>query len=224
MEEHTDEKNLLPANIEKEIFETSLDLSLDFAEVGLDTILENDLIKEIPIVKTAVAFYSVGKELHKRHHIRNILTFLGEFHSGVISPEKLDKFKTKFEGNPKFRNKVLELIIVHNERFNKTIKAKIMGNLFRAYINGHYDYERLNHLLEILESITVRALKILEAMGNGGRWDYHYHTRTEEWLENIGFKKSEFSLLQSCGLIIQQGSMMRTTKDGIAIYDFGLSI
>ncbi|NDV15569.1 hypothetical protein GO009_05975 [Muricauda sp. TY007] len=218
---HSDNRSLID-EVESEIFKTNLDLSKDFTEVGLDLIIENELLSQIPIVKTATAFYNVGKEFNKRNHIRNLLTFLSEFHKGNVSNQKLSGFKRRFDQNPKFRIQVLELILLHNERFNRTIKSKIMGNLFRSYINGNITFEKLSHLLEILDSITVRGLKILEAMGEGGRWYYDFVMKIDPWLEEINFYSYEFTLLSSCSIAFQEGKIFRITDDGITLYKYGI--
>ena len=218
---HSNNRSLID-EVESEIFKTSLDLSKDFSEIGLDMIMENELISKIPIVNTAAAFYNIGKELHKRHYLRNLLTFLSEFHSGQISEEELLKFKMKFEENPKFRTKILELILMHNERFNRTIKSKIMGNLFRAYINGDITFEKLTHLLEILESITVRGLKILETLGNNDSCKYFVLGKTPFWLEEIKFSNYEFILLTSCGIANLDRQILDVNDDGVAIYNYGI--
>ena len=56
----------------------------DFAEIGLDSVMEDGLLKEIPFLSTAVSVYRIGKSIHERHYWRKIpspsTTSSGPFH------------------------------------------------------------------------------------------------------------------------------------------------
>ena len=42
------------------------DLLIDLSEVGLDNIVDNELVKEVPVIKTVVSVYKLGHTLRER--------------------------------------------------------------------------------------------------------------------------------------------------------------
>lgn len=54
------EMQSVPINyaVSNELINTTLDLTVDYSEIALDSLLSNDLISEVPIVKSIVALGS----------------------------------------------------------------------------------------------------------------------------------------------------------------------
>ena len=63
----------------------------DYLELGIDSILENDSLKEIPIIKTFLSIGKITKNIRERNLIKNLVIFLNELNSGNIDKEKLNK-------------------------------------------------------------------------------------------------------------------------------------
>lgn len=59
----------------KELIDSSLDLATDYSEIALDSILNNDLISEIPVVKSIVALGKVGISIKEMHFAKKVLFF-----------------------------------------------------------------------------------------------------------------------------------------------------
>ena len=55
----------------------------EYAELGLDALVEDGLFKDIPIVSTAVAVYRIGQSIRERHHIAKLISFLNEINKGI---------------------------------------------------------------------------------------------------------------------------------------------
>ncbi len=100
-------------DFENEIFNKSLDLSTDYAEVSLDLIFEDGLLKELPIVKTLFTFYNITSSIIAQHNVKKILVFLQEFHSHRIEDDKIKKFKKQFNKDLNYRNEVLETVLIY---------------------------------------------------------------------------------------------------------------
>ena len=82
------------------------------AEVGLDTILEDGILKEVPILSTAISIYKIGSSIAERHHLKKLVVFLDAINNGIVDESKRMEYRQKFEENKKFRNKELEYILV----------------------------------------------------------------------------------------------------------------
>src|SRR5690349_25168541 len=72
MEERYNAKKLTDG-FENEIYNKAIDLQTDYTELALDSITNNEILKEIPIVKTLAAFYNVASSLKARHDVKKIL-------------------------------------------------------------------------------------------------------------------------------------------------------
>lgn len=50
------------------IKEELIDVIGDLSEVGLDTIIEDEALKSIPFVSTAISVYKIGTTIREKHH------------------------------------------------------------------------------------------------------------------------------------------------------------
>ncbi len=144
--------------ISDEIVNPTLDLSFDYSELVLDSILDEGLLKEIPVIKTIVSTYKIGTSIRDKHFTKKLCIFLKELHSNKLDKAKLEQFKDKFNCDTKYREKVMENIVVMNDRFVDNQKSKILANLFVSYIEEKIDWDdylELNHCLEQLSPKTL---------------------------------------------------------------------
>ena len=79
----------LVENFEKSLFNDSKDIIEDYLEIGIDSIIDNGVLKEIPIVKTIVGVLKVGKNVHDRNLLKQTLEFINEFNRNEIKRRKL---------------------------------------------------------------------------------------------------------------------------------------
>lgn len=75
-------------SFELSLFENAFDMSMDYAELALDTIFENGVLKEIPIVKTIYSIGKMGFNIKDRHLLKEQLVFIQEFKDGRLSEER----------------------------------------------------------------------------------------------------------------------------------------
>jgi len=209
----------LSDSISKELLNPSLDLSIDYAELALDNIIENELLKETPIIKTIAALSKTGYLIREKWFLKKLLTFIKQLNSGDIDPIKLEKFKEKFDNNNTYQDKVVDQIIIMNDAFKDITKAKIFANLFKAYIEAQFDWERLHSLLIILDQLHPEGYKVLEKLSEKKFLLRH----GELSLSNNGH---ELVHLMSAGIgytTTGHGSVFRVTKMGIELFQFGIS-
>ena len=74
---------------EDSLFGTSIaDVGIEFAELGIDSILSDGILKDIPIVGTIVGVGKLAHNVHDRNLLRQTLPFINEFNKGLVSHEK----------------------------------------------------------------------------------------------------------------------------------------
>lgn len=76
-------------DFEKSLFNSSKDVISDYLEIGIDSLMNEGILKEIPIVNTIVGVLKIGKNVHDRNLLKQTLTFINEFNNNKISHDKL---------------------------------------------------------------------------------------------------------------------------------------
>ena len=174
--------------VKNEIIEKTIDLTTDYFELGLDAFLDENLLKEIPLVKSLVTFYNIASSVKDRHNVKKILTFFQEFHKQTIDPEKYKEFLHKFISHQSYNKKVVETIILLNERFLEIEKSKVLANLTRAHIEGNLSWAEFENIYVVLDSIHTVGFLFLKKMAELG---WHSHQLRDE--------KNE-PLMLACGI------------------------
>ncbi|MCK8482284.1 hypothetical protein [Psychroserpens algicola] len=210
----------LTDSIEKEIFNTTSELTQDYAELALDTLTSESLLSEIPIVKSLVSFYNITSSIVDRHNVKKILTFLDQFHSNKIDENKLVSFKQKFSENTKHRNQVLETILILNEKFIDIKKSKILANLFSAHIDGNLTWEEFLKISFILRNLNPAGYRFLEKSVLE-KDIAQVNDRTKIMMGMTEYIEGE-ALLLACGAGSKFEQRFLPTKTGIKLYEYGL--
>lgn len=83
------------------LFDGSKDSIGDIAELGIDSLLEDGLFKDIPIVSMLIVVQKTYQNIHDRNLLKQTLTFIKQFNSGTINEEKLTKYKEMLNSDSK---------------------------------------------------------------------------------------------------------------------------
>jgi len=138
-------------------------LSIDYGELGLDSILDEGIIKDIPFLRTVVSLVKVGFNVRDRIYIKKTVGFLAQV--GQAPQEQREEFVKKYCGNVKRFEEAVMLILEQADRFEKT---SLIGKIFKACILGIISYQDALSL----SSIVNKALwQDLENMFHGNFTD-----------------------------------------------------
>lgn len=74
--------------IKDALINPNIDTTINYIEFGFDSFVSEDFLKEIPLVQTIVGIAKGALKIREIHFAKKILTFLKEFHSEKLSPEK----------------------------------------------------------------------------------------------------------------------------------------
>ena len=139
----------------------SSDIVCDYLELGIDSILENNGLKEIPIIKTFISIGKITNNIRERNLMKNLAIFLNELNSGSIDKEKLNKHKEKLKQDRKKAEKELGRVLIILEQTIDNIKSSILGKLYKAYINQEIDWNLFIEYTEITNRLYVNDLNVL---------------------------------------------------------------
>ena len=153
-------KKLLPA-LSESIFEPTYDVAFDTAEIAIDAIFENEVIQNIPIVKTLAALCEVGYNVRERNLLKLTLTFIQELNNGTISSNKLNKYRESIKNDPKKAEKELGRVLIILGNHIDDIKSQILGSFFKSYINDAISWDKFCELSEANRRMFVGDYKVL---------------------------------------------------------------
>jgi len=200
-----------------ELFNPSIDLTIDYSELFLDDFLDNEVVNKIPIIKTFVGVIKTGVVINQLWFAKKLLTFISEFNKGSIDSKKLVDFKNRFDKDEKYRKKLVEIIMVINDKFLEIEKSKISAQLFKSYVEEKIDYEEFVSLNISLDRIHPESYKFLQILEKS---DFKIS-------EEIKSEKSfdEQALLLSTGLARETSSWSHgfvLCENGRKLYEHGI--
>lgn len=130
-------------------------LAQDYSEIALDSILKDGVLKDLPIIGTVLGLYKMGYSIKERHTIKKILTFLNCMND--ISGDEKEKFVERLNDEDK-NGELFEKLLITLDRLDETIKAEMIGNLFRMYIMDVFDRQMFLRCSNIVERAFVSDL------------------------------------------------------------------
>ncbi len=127
----------------------------DYVELGLDSILEDGVFKDIPIVSTVISIFKIGNSIRERQSIKKLIVFLNEIYAGASNTEKLKKYKEKFNSKDKFQNQQIEYLLVLIDRYISYDKPKMLAKLYMAYLDGVIIWDELTMYAEVIDRFLI---------------------------------------------------------------------
>lgn len=150
----------LADDLGKSLSKNIVPVSVEFLENGIDELISNNVLRNIPILSSICGVIRVGKDLRERNLLVQTSTFLSEFNSGAIDEEKLRKYKEKLEDDKK---KILELervLLILNNNIDVE-KSKYLAKLFTAYINEQIAWDEFCEFSDITNRFYMEDYRIL---------------------------------------------------------------
>lgn len=149
------------------LFNSSSDMITDMVEVGIDSLLNEGVLKDIPIVGLLLGVKNIAQNLHDRNLLRQTLQFIKEFNSGTIDEEKLKEYRESIDSDSKKAEEELGRVLIILNNNIELEKSKMLANLFRNYINGNIDWNQFCEFSEIVKMLFINDVQYLKEMYTG---------------------------------------------------------
>lgn len=160
----------------------------DFAEETLDLLINNPIIKNIPIVKTILAGKDIGVSIYQRHQIQKLLKFFAKLNS-YKDDESIAKMRTKLLEDECYLRKEAELTLVILDKITEADKAELIAKAFFLHVKGILNEKNFKESILIIEQIYFIDLSILRKVFCGNPKEIES--------EDL----SALNRLEACGLI-----------------------
>lgn len=127
-------------NLELVIKDSDLpSLSKDFAEIAIDGIMDDGVLKDLPLVGSIIGVMKFGNSVNKFLAAKKIYKFLYELHE--IPKHKRIKKIDEINDSKEYQSTVGEMIFELLDRIESDGKPEIIGKLFSAVIEEKIDYK-----------------------------------------------------------------------------------
>ena len=181
----------LSASLVNSITKESSSIISDFAEITLDSVLEDGFLKDIPFVSTAISLYRIGKSVHEREHIRKLASFLDEIRQHTLDEATREEYLRKLRENPKKRDKELEYVLIIIDRYIGYDKPRMLAKLYLAFLHEEISWDEFAVFSEVIDRLLPNDYPaLLDA-------DYNY-------IAKDGLGSEPYLRLAALGMIYEQ--------------------
>lgn len=119
-------------------------------ETGLDSVLEDGILKDIPFISTIISLYKIGNSLHDRHNIKKLAAFVDEINARIADEGKRESYRKKFSDNKRFHEE-LEYLLILIDRYIGFQKPRMLGRLFLSYQDKLLTWNELAQYAQIID-------------------------------------------------------------------------
>lgn len=141
---------------------SNIDLLADLGEVALDQLIENEVLKEIPILGTAVGIARAGIGIRERVFLNKIQIFITTLHEQSDDDRK--RLLMEINKDSKARIKFGEAVFSTIEQSTSSVKVEYVAIIFSAFIKGELSSKELR---ELCHSINVAQVDDLVEFAEG---------------------------------------------------------
>lgn len=167
-------EKFIPA-FEQSVFSESFsDSIIDIAEVGIDSILEEGLLKDLPIINILLGTTRTVKNVYERNMLKNTALFLNELNSQKIDALKLQAYKEHIKDERVKEQELGRVLILLNQYVDNT-KSLMLGKLFFKYVNQEYNWDKFCELSDTLSRLFLNDLFWLSDIANSENEIATYH-------------------------------------------------
>ena len=159
MGENTEE---LVVSLENSLSSDICDIVGDLAEVGLDAIMEDGILKDIPILSTVVGLYRIGHTIRERHEIKQLALFVAELNRGCIDESKRKQLIEKLNSDTRKSKQEMEYILVVLDSYLEYEKPQMLARLFIACSQEIITWAEFAEYASMVKQLIPGDVKLLK--------------------------------------------------------------
>lgn len=152
---------LLSQSFSNSLQEETVGCLSEIMEVGLDSILEDGILKDIPFISTAISMYRIGHSVRDRHQLKKLAVFLDQINQGIQDENARQRYIEKLQENQKFRNQELEFILVLIDRYIGYDKPQMLAKLYLSFLNGDITWTEFSVYAEVIDRFLPGDAELL---------------------------------------------------------------
>jgi hypothetical protein len=138
---------------------SGVELAVDYAELGLDGLLEDKVLRELPVFKTLVNVSRAAGGIRDALFAKKLLRFI---RGATVNADARSKFALKY-ADPKSRRRIGENMLLLLEKADDMVKADMLGHLFARFLLEQLDVTQLFEAARRFCSLETEDLRRLAA-------------------------------------------------------------
>ena len=165
------------------------DSLMDVAEYSIDEVFNNEIIKQIPIVKTVIGVIQTGINIHDRLFLKKIVAFLVGINH--IPEKQRKKVVDKINSSKKYQMRVGEKLLYIIDKCDDYTNAENIAKLFSAMVKGDISYEQYLEAPRVLARISTNDLNLFIQSYDSSSLSYEATSLLHTGLVSIDTEKPE---------------------------------
>lgn len=134
-------------------------LGLDLSEVALDALLDDGILKDLPIIGSIVNLFKGAMDIRDRIFVAKIARFL--FNLTGTPFEQRESFKREIHENSKIKRKVGESLMLILDRLDDIEKTDFLAKCFRAFLCNNISFDQFRRLSAAIDIAFIADLKTI---------------------------------------------------------------
>lgn len=134
------------------------DALFDISETSIDSLTDNTLLKQVPIVNTFIGMVQTGINIHDKLFLKKILSFLSKLDD--ISSDERIKLIEKIDKSDKYRMKVGEKLLYIIDSCADYENSDRVSLSFKAFLQGRISYDDFLDASSIVSRLSNSELDL----------------------------------------------------------------
>jgi hypothetical protein len=133
------------------------DIAVELGEFALDSFLDEHVLKEIPVIKTVIAYHKTWAAIQDQLFLRKVASFL--LACPKFAEAEKEDFLIKHLNDPKNTKALGSAVVLILDKFDDFEKPAMLAKIFAAHMRGHINYADFRRLAGAVNSAFVGDLK-----------------------------------------------------------------
>lgn len=146
------------------------DLFSNIGEVGIDAALNAGILRDVPIISTAVSLFRIGNTMRERSLLEKMYYFVKGMNEGCEDEEEREKRAEYFKNNKKKRAEELKYLIILLDRYVSTERAEWLSKVYIAYLEKEITWNEVLIFSECIDKIITADLAVLKFYASLGEF------------------------------------------------------
>lgn len=142
----------------------SVETIKDYIEIGIDSFIEEGVLKELPIVSTIAGGLKIAKNVYDRNLLKQTLYFISELNDGSVSADKLNKYREIIQNNDKKCEEELGRVLIYLNGFVDKEKSVFLSRLYKAYIANEINWNEFCEFAEVVNRMFIQDIETLKTI------------------------------------------------------------
>jgi hypothetical protein len=148
----------ISTSFEKTLINSDLqDVTVELAEISLDSLLKEGILKEVPILSTIIAFSKTALNVQDHLFLKKIIHFISEIKT--IPLKDRQKMIDEIDKSHKYKIKVGEKLLYIIDKTEDHKSAEIIAKMFVGFLKGKMDYNNFLKGAAIINNISYDDLE-----------------------------------------------------------------